>query len=130
MKLSPNGEYLALASFKVIHIYSMKTYKYIEEIRTHEHHIFCLAFNNKGLLASGSYDCTINLFDAKRFSFIRRLGSDRDHINTIDFHPELPYLASGNEKGHVVVWDYKTDEKLKTLKDFKDSITEVKFSDT
>ena len=61
--------------------------------------------------------------------FLRRLGSDRDHINSIDFHKKKPYLASGNQRGDVIIWDHKTDQKVKTLKDFKDAITEVKFSD-
>ena len=67
-----------------------------------KHRVRALAFNVDGtLLASGSTDRTICLWDAATGDLLKTLQGHTDGIWSLAFHPTNPVLASGGID-HVV----------------------------
>ena len=65
-----------------------------------------LSFSSDGLLlASGSADKTIKLWDAKNGSLVRTLTGHTDAVYSVAFSPDGSVLASGSEDGAILFWD-------------------------
>ena len=68
--------------------------------------VWALAFNSDGtLLASGSWDCTILLWDFQKQKLLRPLEGHNDFIWSVAFSPDGTMLASGSRDGTVLLWD-------------------------
>lgn len=68
--------------------------------------VWALAFNPDGtILASGSWDCTIQLWDFQQQKLLRLLKGHKDFIWSIAFSPVRKILASGSRDGTVLLWD-------------------------
>ncbi|KNE68343.1 hypothetical protein AMAG_13002 [Allomyces macrogynus ATCC 38327] len=82
----------------------------------HTAQVFCVAFHPQGhLLASGSFDETVRLWNAQTGECVRILPAHSDPVSTIDFSPDGTLLASASYDGLVRVWDVRTGLCLKTL---------------
>jgi hypothetical protein len=78
----------------------------------------CVRFSPDGaLLASGSSDCAIKLFDARSGSCLRVVPSAHvDGVESVSFAPDSSFLASaGQEDGQVLMWDTASGEGLRVL---------------
>ncbi len=68
--------------------------------------VWALAFNSDGtILASGSWDCTILLWDFQQQKLLRPLEGHNDFIWSVAFSPDGKTLASGSRDGTVLLWD-------------------------
>jgi WD40 repeat protein len=64
------------------------------------------------ILASGSWDKTIKLWNVETGEVIRTLQQESP-VKTVAISPDGQFLASGNEDGKIMIWHLKTG-KLKT----------------
>jgi WD40 repeat protein len=83
---------------------------------------------NSTLLASGSCDSTVKIWDAKSGECLRTLEGHRDCVTSVDFSPNSILLASGSCDSTVKIWDAKSGECLRTLVGHRDCVTSVRFS--
>lgn len=99
-------------------------------IHSHTDRILCIALSPDGkLLATGSKDMTIKLFDTKYFKEIRTLPiTHTDDITALKFSPDSKFLVSGSKDKTVVLWDLNTNDDLMIYKGHNKKINAVVFS--
>lgn len=100
----------------------------------HTQRIWSLDFSPDGkLLASGSDDETVKVWEIATGKLIRDFKGSRAHTNwlrSVSFYPEdnRNLLASGGEDKSVKIWDVNTGECLKTLQGSANRVWAVAFS--
>jgi WD40 repeat protein len=84
---------------------------------THEAHCWCVAFSPDGkVLASGSDDGEIGLWEVPTGKEIRRLQAHTWQVSSLAFSPDCKRLASGSRDRTVRVWDVGTGRELHRLR--------------
>lgn len=84
--------------------------------RTHSALVKTIAFSPNGdVLASGSYDTTIILWDISDLTLPhsisgRQLSAHRSFVNSITFSPDGDFLASASDDRSILVWDVSEPE--------------------
>ena len=79
------------------------------------------------MLASGSYDNTIKLWDIVNGEEIATLVGHNFFVNTVCFSPCGKVLASGSNDNTIKIWDTVTYNELTTLIGHKKSISSICF---
>lgn len=67
------------------------------------------------MLASGSFDRTIRLWNLQTGAFVRALSGHQDAVRSIAFSPDGTILVSGSSDKTIKVWDVATGQLLQTL---------------
>ncbi|KAH7041377.1 WD domain-containing protein [Microdochium trichocladiopsis] len=78
----------------------------------HTNGVTCLQFDDN-ILATGSYDSTIKLWDIEKGEVIRTLQGHTSGIRALQFDDRV--LVSGSLDGTVKIWNWRTGRCLKTL---------------
>ena len=87
-----------------------------------------VAFSPDGtLLASGSGNRTIALWDASTLKRVSTLEGHAEQINTVAFSPDSRTLASGSSDGTVKLWDVAGSVETATV-EYRGAIWSVAFS--
>jgi WD40 repeat protein len=95
----------------------------------HTNGVNCVAFNPDGtLLASGSNDQTIKLWDVAATREKATLKGHAHWVLSLAFSPDGTLLASGSHDKTVKLWDVKTGEDKATLKGHISGVNSVGFS--
>ena len=86
-----------------------------------------VAFNNEGILATGSEDTTIKLWNINTGAdCLTTLHGHTDHVRGVDFNNK-GLLASGSKDSTVRIWNLETKNCLKKLEGHKDGVWSVAF---
>ncbi len=95
----------------------------------HSQLVASVAFSPDGkLLASGSDDKTIKLWDVASGRELRTLSGHTDQVTSVAFSPDGKLLASGSSDNTVKLWDVASGRELRTLSGHTDFINSVAFS--
>jgi len=94
----------------------------------HTNFVVSLAFDRSGLLASGSDDKTIKLWNITATKCIKTLRGHTLSVCTVAFS-SIGLLASGSRDNTIKLWSTTTFDCLKTLTGQHSSVTSIAFSD-
>ncbi|QFS47689.1 eIF2A-related protein [Nostoc sphaeroides] len=101
----------------------------IHTLQGHSNSVNSVAFSPDGkILASGSYDNTIKLWDIGTGREIYTLQGHSNSVNSIAFSPDGKILASGSDDKTIKLWDVTTGEKIRTIQAHSKWVRSVAFS--
>ena len=80
------------------------------------------------ILASGSADDTIKLWDVDSKSEIATLEGHSYDVTSVAFSPDGKYLASGSADGTIKLWDVDSKSEIISLEGHTGAVTSVAFS--
>jgi uncharacterized caspase-like protein len=89
----------------------------------------CLAFSPDGkILASASFDGTINLWAVGTGKLLHSLTGHQDTVHAIAFSPDGKWLVSGGKDNTLKLWEVSSGNLLQTLTGHQDWVLSVAFS--
>jgi WD40 repeat protein/serine/threonine protein kinase len=95
----------------------------------HENAVQSLAYSPQAfLLASGSADKTVRLWDLQTLSLKRTYNGPRDFVTAVAFSHNGRTLAAGSLDGRIDVWSVGYGRRLRSLTGHKGRVTDVAFS--
>jgi WD40 repeat protein len=101
----------------------------LQTLKGHTDRVTSVAFSPDGkLLASGSWDNTVKLWDVVSGQEVRTLTGHVNHVTNIAFSPDGKLLASGSTDKTVKLWDVASGQEVRTLTSPTDFVTSVAFS--
>ena len=73
--------------------------------------MLCVAFNRwANVIASGSFDRSVRLWDVRSGRCIRQLPAHTDPVTAVEFHADGERLTSGSFDGLVRDWNVETGQ--------------------
>jgi WD40 repeat protein len=95
----------------------------------HQREVYSVAFSPDGhLLASGSGDNTIKLWEVASGALRQTLGGHQYMVESVAFSPDGRRLASGSEDGTIKLWDVAKGTLKQTLSGHSNWVLSVAFS--
>ena len=131
LKFSPDGSRFAVACSIGVWIYDTTSLREIALLVGHSAPVESVAFSRDGkLLASGSRDYTVKLWDAETGAEKRTFFGHWGRLFSVDFNRDGRLLASGGRDGTVRIWDVNSGEEKHMLTGHTDFVTSVVFFPT
>ncbi|KAH0528302.1 hypothetical protein TsFJ059_003185 [Trichoderma semiorbis] len=96
----------------------------IKTFKGHENGITCLQFDHN-ILATGSYDTTIKIWNVETGECIRTLRGHTSTIRTLQFDDAK--LISGSFDKTIKIWNWHTGECISTLQGHTDGVLSIHF---
>lgn len=96
----------------------------IRTFKGHENGVTCLQFNHS-IMATGSYDTTIKIWDIESGECLRTLRGHAGAVRTLQFDESK--LISGSFDKTIKIWNWKTGECISTLQCHTDGVLSVHF---
>lgn len=114
--VSPNEELIAVGySNAEISVFNREGEE-VNHFTGHRRAITCLAFNNESnLLASGSQDNDIVVWDVIGDCGICRFSGHQNAITDLLFIPDTPWLVSSSKDTHIRIWDLDINACIQTV---------------
>jgi len=101
----------------------------INRLHGHSDDVNIICFSPDGkLMASGSDDNTIKLWDTAQWKEIKTLMGHDDYVDSVCFSPDGKLLASGSDDNTIRIWDIEKGKEVKTLKGHNGYVWAVAFS--
>ena len=137
---SPDGQILASASAdSSIHLWDVTTGQALKILQGHLKPVSSVAFSPipqppddlggaGGILASGSDDKTVKLWDVTTGECILTCKGHTNWVQSVAFSPDGQIVASGSDDQTVRLWDVTTGECLKILQGHTEWVWSVAFN--
>ncbi|EED11615.1 WD-repeat protein, putative [Talaromyces stipitatus ATCC 10500] len=101
----------------------------LQTLESHAGRVNAIAFSPDGtMLASASFDCTVQLWDTATGSARQTLEGHTDRVTAIAFSLDGTMLASASGDRTVRLWDTATGNARKTLEGHTDWVRAIAFS--
>lgn len=95
--------------------------------RGHTNGVMCLQFEDN-ILATGSYDATIKIWDTDTGEELRTLSGHRSGIRCLQFDDTK--LISGSRDGTIKVWNWRTGDCISTYTGHQSGVISLHFDST
>ena len=139
--VSPDGQFVASGSWdKTIKIWNPKTGELLRTLTGHSGLVNAVAIAPTppipplgkgglgGVLASGSKDGSIRLWNLATGQAIRTIGGKNLAVLSLAFTPDGKSLAAGNSNGTVGLWNAGNGQLIRRLSGHTDGVWSVAFS--
>lgn len=129
--VSPNGQFVASASFGTIRIWDLKAGRLVRTLNgVHSKKwVRSLAISPDGkTLASGGDDNNISLWNLSTGKSIASIVAHRGTVNALAFSRDGQTLASASNDRTVRLWNVRTRSRVRTLSGHTDFVNCVAFS--
>ena len=95
----------------------------------HTDNVWSVAFRPNGkMLASGSWDQTVRLWNVNTGHLLHTLRGHTDTVMSVAFSPDGNTLASGSWDGTIRLWNPRNGKLKRTLREHTNGISSVAFS--
>ena len=139
VRFSPDGQTLASSSAdQTIRLWDVTTGHCLSRLQGHTYWVLAVAFSlirpkptkegEGGILASGSADQTIRLWDLGTGQCLKTLSEHTRSVSAVGFSPDGQTLASGSSDRTIKLWAVNTGQCLKTLHGHTNQVLSVDFS--
>lgn len=129
--MHPNGKEIvvALRNFLLRH-YRIGEKEPVRSIRGHRMPVTCMAYDNSGtLVASGSADKTVRVWDIPRGHCTHSFREHSDVVQLVRFHPTKLVLFSGSDDSTLRMYDLKTSSCVACFRQHMSLPTDICFSE-
>jgi WD40 repeat protein len=128
MVLSPDGSWVVLgAAYQGMQVIDLQTGEQLAHLGAHEAAVNSLVHGN-GLIASGSRDKTIRLWDPASWETFAVLQGHEGEIKCVAFSPDGRRLASCDDVGSIRLWDVKTRKQVHEFRGHEYACLSLSFS--
>ena len=105
------------------------TQNLLATLKGHSSYVYSVSFSPDGqVLASGSVDKTIKLWDVGSRREIATLKGHSSYVYSVLFSPDGKVLASGSMDKTIKLWDVGSRREIATLTGHRDGVFSVSFS--
>ena len=127
VSFSPDGKYIATASYdKTARLWDV-TGKLIQEFKGHQARVLSVSFSPDGkYIATGSGDKTARLWDFKG-NLIQEFKGHQDGLSSVSFSPDGKYIATGSGDKTARLWDFKGN-LIQEFEGHQNGLSNVSFS--
>jgi len=101
-----------------IYVWALQTGRLLDVLAGHEGPISCLEFNG-GILASGSWDGTLKLWDVYKNTCVETMEHGCD-VLAVSFRPDGQEVAAACINGNIYVWDTESGEQRRIIEGRRD----------
>ena len=121
VQFSRDGKWLVTASgisglYGLASVFDVQTGKLIRSVEGHRDSMYAAVLSPDGkLIATGSYDKRILLWNAKTGTLIRDISGHNDAVYDLAFSPDSKLLASASGDETIKIWQVSTGRRLDTL---------------
>lgn len=131
IKISNDGSKLAVASSSgTVWVYDLADGKLCATFLGHTKGISAVAFspNDSNIIASGSDDLSIRLWNVATQKCLCILKKHTYHVTALQFNTKGNVLVSGSADETIVVWDLAQGRSLRTLAAHSDPVSSISLS--
>jgi WD40 repeat protein len=101
----------------------------LKSLTGHQRHVFSVAFSYDGkILATGSADKTIILWDVETGEKLKTLKGHSHYIYAVAFSPDGTILASGGRDRTIIIWNTVTGQEITRLSAHRHTVMSLAFS--
>ncbi len=137
LAFSPDGQWLASGSIdKTVRLWEVGSGRCLHQLQGHRDRVDALCFRRAmnsepemlggdSLLASGSLDHTVRLWDAVTGQCLHVLRGHANGVMAVAASPTGQYLASGSDDQTVCLWDWETGRCARRLQGYANSVIAV-----